>query len=125
MIPVIQLGVAMTSWVNRVGLTVSGASLALLVACAAGGAGPSPTEEPSSSHSEGGPMSPQVHVSTSTSSKVVSGISSGEVVVTINGRVCHLDVPDAVSVRTVTENSEAYIEITDKNGRTRRVDCSS
>ena len=70
-------------------------------------------------------MTPQVHISSSSSSSVVGGASAGKVVVTVNGRTCQLDVSDAVSVRTVTENSRAYVEITDKNGRTRRVDCSS
>ena len=69
-------------------------------------------------------MAPQVHITSSSSSSVVSGVSSGKVVVTVNGRTCQLDVPDAASVRTVTENSQTYVEITDKNGRTRRVDCS-
>lgn len=70
-------------------------------------------------------MTHHVHISSSSSSSVVGGVSAGKVVVTVNGRICQLDVPDAVSVRTVTENSQAYVEITDKNGRTRRVDCSS
>ena len=70
-------------------------------------------------------MTPQVHVSSSSSSSVVGGVSAGKVVVTVNGRICELDVPDAVSVRTVTKDSQAYVEITDKNGQTRRVDCSS
>lgn len=70
-------------------------------------------------------MTPQVHISSSSSSSVVGGVSSGKVMVTVNGRTCQLDVPDAVSVRTVTESSRAYIEITYKNGQTRRVDCVS
>jgi hypothetical protein len=114
----------MTGKLSKVGLAVAGSGLAMLAACTASGAGSSPTEGSSSTPPEGRPMSPQVHVSSSASS-VVSSDGSGTAVVTVNGRVCHLDVPDAVAVKTVVDNSHAYLEITDKSGKTRRIDCRS
>ncbi len=131
----------MTSPVSKVCLAAAAASLTLVAACSAGSRSSSTEASSVTSETltppvsfippvniippESGPMSPQVHISSSSSSSVVGGVSSGKVVVTVNGRVCQLDVSDAVSVRTVTENSQSYVEITDKNGRTRRVDCSS
>ena len=129
----------MKSGISRLGpAAVAVASLALLTACAAGSdqstsSTATPSDPPATTVTSpenitlpgSGFMTPQVHISSSSSSSVVGGVGSGKVVVTVNGRVCQLDVPDAVSVRTVTENSQAYVEITDKNGRTRRVDCSS
>lgn len=135
----------MTSGIIRLGpAAVAVASLTLLAACAAGSDQSTSTTTSATATSSDPPattvtspesnslpgsgsgfMTPQVHISSSSSSRVVGGVSSGKVVVTVNGRTCQLDVPDAVSVRTVTENSQAYVEITDKNGRTRRVDCSS
>ena len=121
----------MKSGINRLCLAAAAASLALVAACAASGYQPSPTEESSSppgrklTPTESGPMSPQIRINSNTSTSVVGNVGSGKISVTINGRVCQLDVPDAVSVRTVAENSQAYVEITDKNGRTRRIDCSS
>ncbi len=114
----------MTNRVSRVGLAAAGTSLALVVACTASGAGSSPTKGSSSTPSESRSMSPRVRVSSSAFSMVGSN-GSGTAVVTVNGRVCRLDVPDAVAVRTVVDNSHAYLEITDKNGQTRRIACRS
>ena len=59
-----------------------------------------------------------VHQSTVSSVNV-----SGQAVISVNGRVCRVDAEDAVSVRVVSGGSRTYVEITDKHGRTRRVDC--
>ena len=52
----------------------------------------------------------------------VSG-ADGQAVISVNGRVHRVDAEDAVSVRVVSDGPDAYIEITDKHGRARRVDC--
>jgi len=49
--------------------------------------------------------------------------SNGQAVVSVNGRVHRVDAKDAVSVRAVSDGHDSYIEITDKRGKTRRVDC--
>ncbi len=61
-------------------------------------------------------------VNLSTTSSV--NVSRGEAVVSINGRVFHVDASDAVSVKVVSDGSDAYIELMDKYGRTRRVACA-
>jgi len=43
-------------------------------------------------------------------------------VISVNGRVYRVDAENAVSVRVVSEGSEAYIEITDEHGTTRRAE---
>jgi hypothetical protein len=52
--------------------------------------------------------------------------SGGQAVISVNGRVCRVDVKDAVSVRVVSDGPDSYIEITDRQGKRRRVDpeCS-
>lgn len=58
------------------------------------------------------------------SSSIVSDGHTTKVVVTVNGKTCRKEVPGhGVSVRTVTVNSQAYIEVTDKDGTTRRYAC--
>jgi hypothetical protein len=56
---------------------------------------------------------------------MISSVSAvgGQAVISVNGRVHRVDAKDAVSVRVVSDGPDAYIEITDKHGRTRRVDC--
>ncbi len=49
--------------------------------------------------------------------------AGGQAVISVNGRVHRVDAEDAVSIRVVSDGPDAYIEITDKHGRTRRVDC--
>jgi hypothetical protein len=49
--------------------------------------------------------------------------TGGQAVISVNGRVHRVDAEDAVSVRVVSDGPDAYIEITDKHGKTRRVDC--
>jgi membrane protein implicated in regulation of membrane protease activity len=49
-------------------------------------------------------------------------ISGGQAVVCVNGQVWRVDANDAVSVRVVSDDSGAYVVITDRQGRTRRVD---
>lgn len=105
------------------GLAAVATSVALVVACPASGTGSPPTKGSSSTPLESRSMS-QVRISSSASS-VVGNDGSGTAVVTVNGRVCRLDVPDTVAVRTVVDNSYAYLEITDKSGKTRRIDCRS
>jgi hypothetical protein len=58
--------------------------------------------------------------STSTASSVT--IRGEQTVISVNGRVCRLDAKDAATVRVVSDGSDTYVEITDKHGRTRRVD---
>jgi len=58
-----------------------------------------------------------------TSSSV--SVSGGQAVISVNGRVRRVDAKDAVSVRAVSDGPDSYIEITDKYGRTRRVDCGA
>lgn len=58
----------------------------------------------------------------STSSVSASG---GKAVISVNGRVHHVDAEDAVSVRVVSDGPDAYIEITDRHRRTRRWSASS
>jgi sarcosine oxidase gamma subunit len=57
----------------------------------------------------------------STASSV--NVSGGQAIISINGRVCRVDAKDAVSIRVVSDGSNTYVEIMDKHGRTRRVDC--
>jgi hypothetical protein len=54
----------------------------------------------------------------------VSSVSAdgGQAVISVNGRVCRVDAGNAVSVRVVSEGSDTYIEITDEDGTTRRVE---
>lgn len=48
--------------------------------------------------------------------------SGGQAVISVNGRVCRVDVEDPVSVTVVSDGSQSYIEITDKQGKRKRVD---
>src|SRR5512144_993180 len=58
------------------------------------------------------------------SSSIVSDGHTTKVVVTVNGKTCRKEVPGhGVSVRTVTVNSQAYSEDTDKKGTMRRYAC--
>jgi hypothetical protein len=52
----------------------------------------------------------------------VSISSGGQAVISVNGRVCRVDAEDAVSVKVVSDGSDSYVEITDSDGKTRRVD---
>lgn len=57
-------------------------------------------------------------------SSIVSDGQTTRIVVTVDGKTCRKEVPGhGVSVRTVTVNSQAYIEVTDKDGTTRRYTC--
>jgi len=49
--------------------------------------------------------------------------ATGQAVISINGRIHRVHAADAVSVKVVSDGPDAYIEITDRHGRTRRVDC--
>lgn len=49
-------------------------------------------------------------------------ISGGQAVICVNGQVWRVDANDAVSVRVVSDDCGAYVVITDRQGRTRRVD---
>jgi hypothetical protein len=49
-------------------------------------------------------------------------VGGGQAVISVNGRVCRVDAGQAVSVKVVSEGSDAYIEITDEHGATRRVE---
>lgn len=71
------------------------------------------------------PSTGDTNISQSSVSSVTANGRSGRAVVTINGKVCQLDMKDAVSVKTVVEDGNSYIEITDKRGNTRRADCKS
>jgi hypothetical protein len=66
-----------------------------------------------------------VNVSGGSASSTVSSVnvSGGHAVISVNGRVWSMDAEDAVSVRVVSDGSDSYIEITDKHGGTRRVNC--
>lgn len=48
--------------------------------------------------------------------------TNGQAVISVNGRVHRVDVKDAVSLTAVSDGHDAYIEITDKHGKTRRAD---
>lgn len=62
--------------------------------------------------------------SQSNSSSIVSDGRTTKVTVTANGRTCQAEVSGPVaSVRTVTVNSQSYIEITHGDGTKRRVPC--
>lgn len=50
-------------------------------------------------------------------------VTGGQSVISINGRIYRVDAEDVVSVRVVSDGPDARIEVTDKHGRTRRVDC--
>jgi len=49
--------------------------------------------------------------------------TGGQAVISVNGRIHRVDAEDAISIRVVSDGPDAYIEITDKQRRTRRVDC--
>jgi len=57
-----------------------------------------------------------------TSSVSSVSIGGGQAAISVNGRACRVDARDAVSVKVVSDGAGTYIEITDKQGRTRRVD---
>lgn len=114
----------MTSRVSRVGLAAAGTPLALIiVACTASGAGSSPKDLHPLPRKAGRCL--LRFASVAAPPTWLGSDGSGTAVVTVNGRVCHLDVPDAVAVKTMVDNSHAYLEITDKSGKTRRIDCRS
>lgn len=50
-------------------------------------------------------------------------VTNAYVVMSINGRECRVDAKDVAFVRVVSDGSHSYIEIADKHGRTRRVNC--
>lgn len=50
-------------------------------------------------------------------------ISDGQAIISLHGRVSRIDAPDAVSVTLVSNDSGSYLEITDRQGKTRRVDA--
>jgi hypothetical protein len=59
------------------------------------------------------------HMSTTSSVDV----SNAHVAMSVNGRECRVDAKGVASVRVVSNGSRSYIEITDKHGRMRRVNC--
>ncbi len=66
-------------------------------------------------------MTRKFTVRTSTAASV--SISDGQAVISLQGRVSRVDARDAVSVTLVSDGSDSYLEIVDRQGKTRRVDA--